>query len=610
MIVAMKKLSLLCRAADRDPVLLGLRDLGLVHVQAPAMATGEALDQARQRLTFLRSALEALPEHRPGATPRPVTNDPVDAVITRVWELVHEREELDAELAGLLQEERRIAPLGDFDPAEARALEERGVFVRLFRAPQKTGMPRPQDHPDAVLRELSRDENVVHFAAVTLAAPLQAMGEATPVALPRIPLEELRRRIAWVRRALTANAAALSVHSGDRPRIAALEFEAAERVRFLEIRQGMDLLAVDRTTEPVAEARAGEQLALLQGWFPARNEEAIRAAAASFAFGFMVAEPAPDENPPTLIENPRWVRPIQAVMDMIGVVPGYDEVDFSPLFLLFLSLFFAMLVGDAGYGLVFLALTAVLRLRNTVSSQITSLLGVMSVCTVVWGGLTGVWFGIERLPPLLHGLRIAWLTGPDAAHNTMLLCFFIGAVHLTLAHLWNVARLFPSPQFLAQAGWIATTWAMFFTARSMVLLDPFPQIMLWVLAGGAVLIVLFMTPPARLKTEWFNHVMFPLTLIGNFVDVVSYVRLFAVGAASLAVASSFNAMALELGASGPLAGLGAALILFFGHALNLLLAMMGVLVHGVRLNTLEFAGHLGLQWKGRKYDPFRTREAK
>ena len=84
--------------------------------------------------------------------------------------------------------------------------------------------------------------------------------------------------------------------------------------------------------------------------------------------------------------------------------------------------------------------------------------------------------------------------------------------------------------------------------------------------------------------------MFPLTLIGNFVDVVSYVRLFAVGAASLAVASSFNAMALDLGASGPLAGLGAALVLFFGHGLNLLLAMMGVLVHGVRLNTLEFAG--------------------
>jgi len=605
MIVPMKKLTLLCRATDRDAVLLGLRDLGLVHVETPAASTGDSLDQTRQRLTFLRAALDALPDPGEGPAARQPTSRPVDEVIDRVWELIHEREELEAELAGLAQEERRIAPLGEFDPGTVRELEQRGVFLRLFRVPPRQGLPRPGAFPGAVLREIARDAEAVHFAAVTQGEPLEAIDGAAPVPLPRTPPEELRRRIAWARRALTANAAALASHAGDRPRVAALERESAEQVRFLEIRQGMDLLPLAPGNSPAA----GE-LALLQGWFPAAGEAAMRAAAARFAFGCRISSPAPGEHPPTLIQNPRWVRPIEAVMDMIGVVPGYDEVDFSPLFLLFLSLFFAMLVGDAGYGLVFLGLTVLLRLRRAVPAQVTALLGVMSVCTVVWGGLTGTWFGIERLPPLLDGLRVDWLTGPDAARNTMLLCFFIGAVHLTLAHLWNLARLFPSPRFLAQIGWIATTWAMFFTARTMVLLDPFPEVMLWVLAGGAALIVLFMTPPGQLKTEWFNHVMLPLTLIGNFVDVVSYVRLFAVGAASLAVASSFNAMALSLGASGPAAGLAAGLILFFGHGLNLLLAMMGVLVHGVRLNTLEFAGHLGLQWKGRRYDPFRTRTSR
>jgi V/A-type H+-transporting ATPase subunit I len=140
-----------------------------------------------------------------------------------------------------------------------------------------------------------------------------------------------------------------------------------------------------------------------------------------------------------------------------------------------------------------------------------------------------------------------------------------------------------------------------------VLLHDFPSPLLYVLAVGAALIVLFMTPVKRLKEDWIGHVMFPLNLIGNFVDVVSYVRLFAVGAATLAVASAFNAMAAET-AQGLFTGLAAALILFLGHTLNILLAMMGVLVHGVRLNTLEFATHLGLQWKGRKYSPFRRRE--
>jgi len=122
-------------------------------------------------------------------------------------------------------------------------------------------------------------------------------------------------------------------------------------------------------------------------------------------------------------------------------------------------------------------------------------------------------------------------------------------------------------------------------------------------AASGVLIVLFMTPVGRLKAEWFNHVMLPLSIVSNFVDVVSYLRLFAVGTASFAVAAAFNEMAL-----GDVRGLGsgivAAFVLFFGHTLNILLAAMGVLVHGVRLNTLEFSSHVGMQWTGVPYRPF------
>jgi V/A-type H+-transporting ATPase subunit I len=91
--------------------------------------------------------------------------------------------------------------------------------------------------------------------------------------------------------------------------------------------------------------------------------------------------------------------------------------------------------------------------------------------------------------------------------------------------------------------------------------------------------------------------------VSNFVDVVSYVRLFAVGMATFAIADAVNTMALDIGFSGILSGLFAGVILLFGHALNIALAAMGVLVHGVRLNTLEFSGHLGMEWTGQRYDP-------
>jgi V/A-type H+-transporting ATPase subunit I len=109
-----------------------------------------------------------------------------------------------------------------------------------------------------------------------------------------------------------------------------------------------------------------------------------------------------------------------------------------------------------------------------------------------------------------------------------------------------------------------------------------------------------------LGKEFFGLVTLVLDVINNFVDIISYVRLYAVGAASFAIANSFNTMAIEAwGAKGVVVGgLIAALCIFFGHALNIVLGGMAILVHGIRLNTLEFSGHAGVQWGGFAFRPF------
>ena len=225
----------------------------------------------------------------------------------------------------------------------------------------------------------------------------------------------------------------------------------------------------------------------------------------------------------------------------------------------------------------------------------------MSGSTILWGVLTGTLFGMARLPAVLQSFKVDWL---DNTSHVMGLCFLIGSVHLTLAHVWNFWRNRRTLQALAQIGWIAITWAMYFTASAMVLNRVFPKAGYGLFGGGIVLVILFMTPPAKFKEEWFNHAMLPLNLVSSFVDVVSYIRLFAVGTASLAVAQAFNQMAIGDGINGFLHGVLAALVLFLGHALNIILSVMGVIVHGVRLNTLEFSGHLGMQWTGIPYQPF------
>lgn len=580
MIVPMKSVTLLCLASDRERALEALRELGLLHLQPIRAPESKDLDQARARLAHIQRALDALPQK----SSRPPTGTPPEQVVEKIWSLLGSLRDMTEDLEEYRQERRRIEPFGSFDPAVAKELAKKGVFIRLYQIEPGREPPALEG---AVVQVLRRDKSGTSFAVISR-APVAV--DAHEVRMPELSLNEIDRRISDLEGRLASIQHALEEHGGDAPAVRELAAQAEDLVRFLEAREGMG---------------AAQPVAFLRGYCPAEEVETLRAAAARQGWGLLIRDPAPDEPVPTLIRNPAWVRPIQAVFNAIGIVPGYREVDISAAFLLFLSLFFAMLVGDAGYGALFLALTLWARRKwPRAPAEPFRLLAIMSTATIAWGVLTGTYFGIANIPAPLARLKIPWLGDED---NLKHFCFLIGAIHLSLAHAWNVVRMWNSPQALAQVGWACTTWTMYFAARAMVLGHPFPGWVLWLFLAGVVLIVLFMTPARSFKSEWFNHVMLPLNLVSNFVDVVSYLRLFAVGFASYAVASSFNEMGTA--GSGFLSGVIGAFVIFFGHALNITLAAMGVLVHGIRLNTLEFSSHMGMQWTGRPYTPFAKRKA-
>jgi V/A-type H+-transporting ATPase subunit I len=577
MIVSMQRLTLLCLAAEREKALAALRELGVVHLVPVQPSEGRDVDELRARLNHIRRVLEVLPA-KPGQSP---SGQPGSLVVDRAWQLLQQKRELEESLEDLRQERHRLAPFGNFDPASLLELKKKGVVVKLVYVPLKKALSVPEG---VVVHPLGQDLVHAYFA---LLAKQEFSVDAVELKLPELPLSELDRRITDLEAKLLANGDALWSHAGDQLVVRAEADAAEEAIQFLEARDTM--------------GHAGP-VSYVQGYVPGEAVESLRGAAAREGWGLLITEPTGDEPVPTLIRNPVWVKPIKAVLDFIGVLPGYTEIDISAAFMFFLSLFFAMLVGDAGYGLILLGLTWWLRRKfATAPAYPFHLLYIMSFATVLWGAVTGSWFGAGHLPTFLENLTVAWLREPK---NIMLLSFLIGSIHLTIAHLWIISRTWNSPKALAQVGWIGSTWTMFFMARNLVLGFDLPGWIGPVFLVSVVLIILFMTAPRDFKNEWFNHVMLPLNLVSNFVDVVSYIRLFAVGTAGYAVASSFNKMILGGGVEGVLAGLLAALLLFLGHALNLILCAMGVLVHGVRLNTLEFSSHIGMAWTGLPYRPF------
>ncbi len=594
MIVSMKKVTVLTLERHREKTLRTLRKLGVIHPEPLSTPSDDAVDKVRQEYQALYTIVKHLEQRAqdrqsaPSQTqPRTATGqDPEeptdDHPVARFQPLFDELKNATERRAAVDREIRDTEPLGDFDPETVRELEQKGVPIRLFRRSGKQAVSMP---PDVVLHVLHRDRNQTIYAIIGSGEPDPA-DQAVP--LPARSLGAMRRERTELDDRIHEINGKLNDAVRYLPFLRRQLTEQADALRFVETSAGMG---------------QRESIVYLRGYCPTDKLDAIRAVADDQGWAMLVETPDPADPVPTLIRHPKWVRPIRAVLNLMGILPGYREIDVSASFLIFFSLFFAMIVGDAGYGFVFLGLTALAhrRWRHAAPPEPFRMLTVLSIGTIVWGLLSGNVFGTTWFPTL-----VPWLT---ERKNMMMLCFLIGAIHLTVAHGWNAITILNSPRALAQAGWIALTWTMFLTARSLILGAVFPVWGYALLGIGLLLVVVFMTPAASFKTEWVSHAMLPLTIINNFVDVVSYVRLFAVGYATLAVAEAFNAMAIVDDMS-IVRGLLAALILFFGHTLNIILCALSVLVHGIRLNTLEFSGHIGMQWTGFAYRPFEAEAGK
>jgi V/A-type H+-transporting ATPase subunit I len=606
----MRHVTLLCLSEAKDAALERLRELGLLHLSVEA-ADSERLRAAQAQLAKAGRALQALADARAGKPLSPALAAPHKAPghvkhladllahklpavdgdaaqrIDAVLRLAELRQELVNEAERLAREAERYAPFGAFDVAQARQLAQAGLALTLFRAPAGDAPAAPEGAFVHVL--CSNPDHVygVMVGGAGLAEPCEALE------LPEADAHALRQR----REEALARAAKIEA---DLRRAAAdsgsLEAEKARLEELCEFASASDAMGAEG---PVS---------WLAGWVPADQEALLRETAAEQAWGLLTRDPEAGEQVPTLLRPPRPLRPMLALFKALGISPAYTEADVSLPFFCFFGIFFAMLVGDGGYGLLILLLTgrACQKLPRAPRAPFI-LLTVFSLATIVWGALSNTWFGFH--PQALESAVSRWLSQPGGKGdgNMMLICFTLGVAHLSVARVWNAFELFPDRKFLAQVGWLGVIWFMYFLAGNIVGVLPLPAVMKPVLGVSIALIALFMLRKDELRTNGADLGMLPLTIIGCLGDIISYVRLFAVGLAGVKVAENFNEMALSLDLPMVVKAPCLALILLFGHALNFAMAGLSVLVHAVRLNTLEFSNHKGVSWSGVPFRPFRRR---
>ena len=355
-----------------------------------------------------------------------------------------------------------------------------------------------------------------------------------------------------------------------------------------------------------------DDLFVVQGWVPEDALDAVSSHAEEQTLAMVVEEPAWDETPPTLLIQPEE-RAAGVDLAMFYQVPGYRDWDPSGLLVLSFSIFFAMIVADAGYGLAILAglLAGWTRLGGTARLKAWRRLGlIIAVSTICYGVVVGSYFGAEpRDGSLLAPLAILSL---NDFSTMMRLSILVGVAHLIFAIAINAWVHRRQRSSIAKLGWIAAILGGLLLWLSGQTGPLYGLAVLFLVAGVLVIIVFTSDRPVMRPLDWAWRLFDGIRALGGamaaFGDVLSYMRLFALGLASASLALTFNDLARQVMDGVP--GLGlllGLLILLVGHVLNFGLAMMSGVVHGLRLNYIEFF-KWGLPEEGIAFRPLARKE--
>jgi V/A-type H+/Na+-transporting ATPase subunit I len=586
-IVKMHKVTFIGMTADRDHLLTDLQKIGCVQI-IPLVSGNAAIADtaptagAREALKFLHT----YPRRR-----RQVLNkEQFDAVEfeKRTLEVRNRLHDLKDERDFLIKRIQAMLPWGDF---ELPPLEEMGNLRLWFYVVPHKDMPKIKASAP-IWEIIRRDGRFCYVVVVNEEEPL-----AMPV--PRVHLGYKTRRKLEER--LDDVELAIEDAQAERAYLTRWHDLFSRDLNQLEDRADCQRASTQVYSNDTAFA--------LQGWAPTESLPALEDYSKQQAFCFESEVPAQEDKPPTLMRNPSW---LSAGEDLVTfyMTPGYQTWDPSGIVFVSFVFFFAMILADAGYGAVMgLALMLMWRKMGRSSSgrRFRPFLLAVVAASLSVGALFGSYFGVT--PPEDSWLGRFHILEISDTNRMMLISVVIGVFHIVLANVMNAYRYEHWQDRLPSIGWIGVICGGFSLAISGSLTLPGLQKPSIALMSIGALLILWFTAPGEKPLARLLHGLEGLTrLSGALGDVLSYLRLFALGLGSASLAIEFNRMAAGVHESYPGIGLlFALLILVLGHGINLALGITSGVIHGLRLNVIEFF-NWGLKEEGTLYKPFKQAE--
>ena len=464
--------------------------------------------------------------------------------------------------------------------------------------PERLYKPEWEDEYNAVI--ISALASKVYFITITKVSE-DVEPDVEHVKLPSYSLSEVEERIAATQKALKENEDKLSA-------LAAKEVSSL-KAAIDDLHHSIEFSKVLLNTV----CTAGEKLMLLQGWIPVTRENEVVAYLDKRQAYYEITEPTPDDDVPIQLKNHglfAWFEPICKLY----MLPKYGEMDLTPFFAPFFMVFFGLCLGDIGYGLFLLLFVTGYRMFagniGPAMKPVLSLVQVLSFSTVICGLLTGSFFGFALYE--LDWPVVEKLKNMVALDNNQMfrLSLILGVIQILFGMTLKVANQII--QFGFKYAIETLGWIMLFL--SVIVATILPSVMPMggnvhriVMGVAALMIFLFNSPGKNVFMNiglglWNTYNM----ATGLLGDILSYVRLFALGLSGGILASVFNSLAAGLAPDYIIAGpIVMALIFVIGHAINIFMNVLGALVHPMRLTFVEFFKNAGYEGGGKEYNPFK-----
>ena len=642
MILPMKRVYLIVSEKEQNEALLKLRALGVMHIEKTNV-TSEGMTNAYWRRSEVEDAfglLETyLPSEKDGSEEKhtntkaikkmiredpdfsepdeveeldePEQYNPKDEqmnlyVADHLLKLNNYRQMLEVNQLILQKERDRIADWGNFNPNEIRELAAHlGQKFYLYQLSSFAIENLPEEIRYIKIGEdnffayiIALDNEITGLQAFTL--PDRSLSQInSEMDSVQMKLDEITRQVKML---------------GDHSDLLEREKDAVDsRIEFESVLA--EFVNID-------ENKHDHNASYLRGYTLAEDAQKLKAAAKENGWAFISHDPSLDDEAPVKMVYNKPGKIISPLLEFLDILPCYHEADISGWFLLFFAVFFGIIFGDAGYGvLLFLvSLIGILKTRKKGVPDMMKLVFLLSISNTIWGVMTCSWFGIPvgKLPQFLRTISLAALSPAKNEpafinQNLQIIFFSLASVHLSIAHIGNIVKHLreKSLKFIAEIGCIAIMAGVFNlilflvvsnNRRSIPVLPATP----YVIGAGIFLTLLFAYYEGNIIKSLLNGLTNIMSVILNvssmFSDIMSYIRLWALGLAGTSIASMVSEMATPmLGSFLVFAGL---LIMAFGHGLNMVLNTLSVMIHGVRLNILEFSVHAGVTWGGAAFKPF------